>query len=69
MSRKRTITIKFEFSNKYDHEDFEASLDGLINDFMDDKMSSSLDYEVLERTNADISTTSRLRRNREGARQ
>lgn len=46
----RTITIRFEFPNKYDHEEIESSVDSWIGDFMDTQLSNDISYTIIERS-------------------
>jgi len=45
----KQITIQFTFhSDEHTEEDFLASMDSWINDFMDTTMADNMTYEVLE---------------------
>ena len=44
----KEITIRFTFSKEQSEQEFIASLDGWINDFMDTDMADSMLYEVME---------------------
>ena len=44
----KQITIQFAFDNEYTEEEFLASMDSWINDFMDTSMADNMTYEVLE---------------------
>jgi hypothetical protein len=44
----KQITKKLTFDNEYTEEEFLASMDSWINDFMDTSMADNMTYEVLE---------------------
>lgn len=47
--RKRKVIVEFEFADKFDVEEFEASLDGWVGDFMDTELANDLDYTIFQK--------------------